>query len=184
MPSALAVEFNLSVLDKSMRDSIDISLLKDKGVIAPGEYFVSIAVNNNQISNGQKISWQKSGDKTIPCIDESLVDKFGLKPDFRQSLIQRNQCVDFSSHPEIRFNFDQTNQQLNITIPQAWLAWHSENWMPPSTWKEGVAGFLMDYNLFASNYRPQGSSSNTNLNAYGTTGINMGALSLSERLNW
>lgn len=60
MPSALAVEFNLSVLDKSMRDSIDISLLKDKGVIAPGEYFVSITVNNNQISNGQKISWQKA----------------------------------------------------------------------------------------------------------------------------
>lgn len=60
MPSALAVEFNLSVLDKSMRDSIDISLLKDKGVIAPGEYFVSITVNNNQISNGKKISWQKA----------------------------------------------------------------------------------------------------------------------------
>ncbi|WP_425354450.1 FimD/PapC N-terminal domain-containing protein [Escherichia coli] len=49
MPCALAVEFNLNVLDKSMRDRIDISLLKEKGVIAPGEYFVSVAVNNNQI---------------------------------------------------------------------------------------------------------------------------------------
>ncbi len=61
------------------------------------------------------------------------------------------------------FNFDQANQQLNITIPQAWLAWHSENWTPPSTWKEGVAGVLMDYNLFASSYRPQDGSSSTNL---------------------
>ena len=66
MPCAMAVEFNLNVLDKSMRDRIDISLLKEKGVIAPGEYFVSIAANNNQISNGQKINWQKNGDKTIP----------------------------------------------------------------------------------------------------------------------
>ncbi|HAJ6641636.1 TPA: usher protein, partial [Escherichia coli] len=41
MPCAMAVEFNLNVLDKSMRDRIDISLLKEKGVIAPGEYFVS-----------------------------------------------------------------------------------------------------------------------------------------------
>ncbi|EPD0895314.1 FimD/PapC N-terminal domain-containing protein, partial [Escherichia coli H11] len=88
MPCALAVEFNLNVLDKSMRDRIDISLLKEKGVIAPGEYFVSVAVNNNQISNGQKINWQKKGDKTIPCINDSLVDKFGLKPDIRQSLPQ------------------------------------------------------------------------------------------------
>ena len=41
MPCAMAVEFNLNVLDKSMRDRIDISLLKEKGVIAPGEYFGS-----------------------------------------------------------------------------------------------------------------------------------------------
>ncbi|WP_283569881.1 FimD/PapC N-terminal domain-containing protein, partial [Escherichia coli] len=105
--------------DKSMRDRIDISLLKEKGVIAPGEYFVSVAVNNNQISNGQKINWQKKGDKTIPCINDSLVDKFGLKPDIRQSLPQIDRCIDFSSRPEMLFNFDQANQQLNISIPQA-----------------------------------------------------------------
>ncbi|WP_307930526.1 hypothetical protein [Shigella flexneri] len=29
------------------------------------------------------------------------------------------------------FNFDQANQQLNISIPQAWLAWYSENWTHP-----------------------------------------------------
>ncbi|STI08302.1 outer membrane protein [Escherichia coli] len=114
MPCAMAVEFNLNVLDKSMRDRIDISLLKEKGVIAPGEYFVSVAVNNNKISNGQKINWQKKGDKTIPCINDSLVDKFGLKPDIRQSLPQIDRCIDFSSRPEMLFNFDQANQQLNI----------------------------------------------------------------------
>ena len=114
MPCALAVEFNLNVLDKSMRDRIDISLLKEKGVIAPGEYFVSVAVNNNQISNGQKINWHKNDDKTIPCINDSLVDKFGLKPDIRQSLPQIDRCIDFSSRPEMLFNFDQANQQLNI----------------------------------------------------------------------
>lgn len=73
------------------------------------------------------------------------------------------------------FNFDQANQQLNITIPQARLAWHFRKTGPhPSTWKEGVAGVLMDYNLFASSYRPQDGSSSTNLNAYGTAGINTG----------
>lgn len=86
MPCALAVEFNLNVLDKSMRDRIDISLLKEKGVIAPGEYFVSVAVNNNQISNGQKINWHKNDDKTIPCINDLLVDKFGLKPEITTCL--------------------------------------------------------------------------------------------------
>lgn len=35
MPSAVAVEFNLNVLDKSMRDRIDISLLKEKVSLFP-----------------------------------------------------------------------------------------------------------------------------------------------------
>ncbi|MCW7185911.1 hypothetical protein OHD60_03905 [Escherichia coli] len=66
-----------------------------------------------------------------------------------------NQCVDFSSRPEMLFNFDQANQQLNITIPQAWLAWHSRK-LDPTLHMErrSVAGVLMDYNLFASSYRP------------------------------
>ena len=49
-PPALAAEFNLNVLDKSIRDSVDISLLNQKGVVAPGDYFVSVTVNNNKIS--------------------------------------------------------------------------------------------------------------------------------------
>ncbi|UUI20306.1 FimD/PapC N-terminal domain-containing protein [Escherichia coli] len=56
MPCAMAVEFNLNVLDKSMRDRIDISLLKEKGVIAPGEYFVSVAVNNGVVAQIRELS--------------------------------------------------------------------------------------------------------------------------------
>ncbi|YBM05020.1 FimD/PapC N-terminal domain-containing protein [Escherichia coli] len=82
--------------------------------MAPGEYFVSVAVNNNQISNGQKINWHKNDDKTIPCINDLLVDKFGLN--LKSVVTIDNQCADFSSRPEM-LNFDQANQQLNITIP-------------------------------------------------------------------
>ena len=132
MPSALAVEFNLNVLDKSMRDRIDISLLKEKGVIAPGEYFVSVAVNNTKSvmgkkSTGQKVVNQTNSNASMIHWSINLV----LKPDIRQSLPQIDRCIDFSSRPEMLFNFDQANQQLNISIPQAWLAWHSENWAPP-----------------------------------------------------
>ncbi|WP_307930525.1 hypothetical protein [Shigella flexneri] len=30
------------------------------------------------MSNEQKINWHKNDDKTIPCINDLLVDKFGL----------------------------------------------------------------------------------------------------------
>ena len=56
IPSALAVEFNLNVLDKSMRDRIDISLLKGKGGIAPGEYFVSVAVTDKKLTGKRTVT--------------------------------------------------------------------------------------------------------------------------------
>ncbi len=46
---------------------------------------------------------------------------------------------------------------------------------PTLNMEKRYSGFLMDYNLFASSYRPQGGSSSNNLNAYGTTGLNAGA---------
>ncbi|ALR78102.1 fimbria/pilus outer membrane usher protein [[Enterobacter] lignolyticus] len=173
--SASATEFNLDVLDKSMRDSVDISLLKEKSVVLPGDYFVAVAVNKNQIASGRLVTWRTQGKNTEPCISPELAQNFGLKDDIYRALPQDNGCVDFHSRPEITFTLNLAQQQLNIAIPQAWVAWKSNGWMPPATWDDGVAGFILDYNLFASTYRPQEGSHSDNLNAYGTTGLNAGA---------
>lgn len=55
------------------------------------------------------------------------------------------------------FNFDQANQQLNITISTSLAGGNLEQLDSP-TWKEGVAGVLTDYNLFMGSYRPQDGS--------------------------
>lgn len=173
--SANAVEFNLNVLDKSMRDSVDPSLFKEKASIAPGHYFLAVSVNNTEISSGQDINWTKVTGEIKPCITSALTDQFGLKKEVRATLAQQDECVDFSTRPEIILALDQANQRLNITVPQAWLEWHSANWAPPATWNPGVAGFLLDYNLFASAWRPQDGSDSENINTYGTMGANLGA---------
>ncbi|HDT6544887.1 TPA: fimbrial biogenesis outer membrane usher protein [Kluyvera ascorbata] len=173
--SASATEFNLNVLDKSMRDSVDISLLKDKPTTLPGNYFVAVTVNKNQISSGRLLRWRKQDADVLPCIPVDLAEGMGLKEDFYHSLPVENGCVDFRAHPEITFTLDMAQQQLNIAIPQAWIAWKTNGWMPPATWNDGVAGFLLDYNLFASTYRPHDGEHSENLNAYGTGGVNLGA---------
>lgn len=173
--STEAVEFNLNVLDKSMRDSVDQSLFKEKSSIAPGNYFLAVAVNNNEISSGLEIRWEKVSGEVKPCISPLLADRFGLKKTIRESLMQKDECTDFSTRPEITMTLDSPSQRLNITIPQAWLEWHSANWAPPATWNTGVAGFLLDYNLFASAWRPENGSDSESVNTYGTTGVNLGA---------
>lgn len=173
--STSATEFNLNVLDKSLRDSVDISLLKDKPSVLPGDYFVAITVNKNLISSGRLLTWKKQGANVLPCIPVELADNFGLNAEFLKSLPVEEGCVNFRSHPEITFTLDMAQQQLNIALPQAWVAWKANGWMPPATWDDGVSGFLLDYNLFASSWRPEEGEPSENLNAYGTAGVNMGA---------
>lgn len=173
--STLAVEFNLNVLDKSMRSSVDLSLLKDDLSIAPGNYFVTIAVNKNQISSGRQLSWGKKGEGVAVCIPTDLAEQLGLKEKILRSLPMQNNCVDFTAYADIAFTLDIANQHLDISIPQVLMAWKSESWMPPSTWDHGVNGLLFDYNLFASTYRPDQGASTENINSYGTSGLNMGA---------
>lgn len=173
--SAQAVEFNLNVLDKSMRNSVDLSLLKEDSAIAPGSYFVTVAVNKNQISSGRQISWEKQGESVAACIPSELAGQLGLKEKILGSLPVQHECVDFTEYSDITFTLDMANQRLDISIPQSLLAWKSESWMPPSTWDHGVNGLLFDYNLFASTYRPNAGGSTENLNSYGTAGLNMGA---------
>ncbi|MEG2433033.1 MAG: fimbria/pilus outer membrane usher protein, partial [Acinetobacter sp.] len=173
--STLAVEFNLNVLDKSMRSSVDLSLLKDDLSIAPGNYFVTIAVNKNQISSGRQLSWGKKGEGVAVCIPTDLAEQLGLKEKILRSLPMQNNCVDFTAYADIAFTLDIANQHLDISIPQVLMAWKSESWMPPSTWDHGVNGLLFDYNLFASTYRPDQGASTENINSYGAAGLNMGA---------
>lgn len=173
--SAQAVEFNLNVLDKSMRDGVDFSQFKEKATVAPGDYFVSVTLNKNLISSGRQLTWKKQGETVAVCIPVDLADALGLKDDIRKTFAVKANCVDFSTQPTITFKLDMANQRLEIAIPQAMLAWRSDSWMPPSTWDEGVAGLLLDYNLFASTYRPNHGAHSENYNAYGTAGANLGA---------
>lgn len=170
-----ATEFNINAIDKDQRGSVDLSLFKDQVSVTPGTYFVTVAINDIPLANGWQLRWSEINDKVQVCIPSELADTFALKEDIRRSLSVKEGCVDFSSRPDIKFNFEQASQTLKVTIPQAWLQYRAADWMPPSTWDNGVSGLLLDYNLFASHYQPNNGSSTDNANTYGTAGANMGA---------
>lgn len=57
-----AVEFNINAIDKDQRGNVDLSQFKDKNHVAPGHYFVNVAINNTPLANGWQLAWYK---KTI-----------------------------------------------------------------------------------------------------------------------
>ncbi|HAU2959099.1 TPA: fimbrial biogenesis outer membrane usher protein [Salmonella enterica subsp. diarizonae] len=170
-----ATDFNLSVIDKDARSHVDLSWFRNPASVPPRRYLVSVAVNDTLLSEQQMLSWHETDTGSQVCIPPAMADRFELQPSVRQSLPDNNGCTDFSSRPDIQFNFDQPNQQLHIIVPQAWLMYHSKGWTPPSEWSDGIPGFLLDYNLFAGTYQSQGENRSDNANTYGTAGLNAGA---------
>ncbi|CAH5729712.1 Outer membrane usher protein PapC [Enterobacter cloacae] len=170
-----ATEFNINAIDKDQRGSVDLSRFKDQISVTPGSYFVTVSVNDIPLANGWLLRWREINNAVQVCIPPELADTFALQDEVRHALPEKEGCVDFAARPDIRFTFEQDSQSLNVTIPQAWLQYRAVDWMPPSTWDNGVPGVLLDYNLFASHYQPNSGSSNNNANTYGTVGANMGA---------
>ncbi|CZW42749.1 fimbria/pilus outer membrane usher protein [Enterobacter cloacae] len=173
--TASATEFNINAIDKDQRGSVDLSLFKDQIAVIPGSYFVTVSINDIPLANGWQLRWREINNQVQVCIPPELADTFALQDSIRSALPEKEGCIDFSSRPDIKFTFDQASQTLKVTIPQAWLQYRAADWMPPSTWDNGVPGVLLDYNLFASHYQPNSGSGSDNANTYGTAGANMGA---------
>ena len=173
--AASATEFNINAIDKDLRSGIDLSRFKEETSVTPGRYFVTVAINDIPLANGWELTWKEVDNKAEVCIPAELADTFGLQDTIRQTLTLKQGCVDFTPQADIKFRFEQSTQTLHVTVPQAMMQFRPNDWMPPSTWDNGVAGVLLDYNLFASHYQPQEGSSTDNANAYGTAGANLGA---------
>ena len=54
-----AVEFNINAIDKDQRGNVDLSQFKDKNHVAPGHYFVTVAINNTPLANGWQLARYK-----------------------------------------------------------------------------------------------------------------------------
>lgn len=176
---SLAVEFNVNFIDSADRNNVDLSRFQVANYIAPGEYLLDVVLNGRTLGDQSLIKYIPTEDNKNSrlCVPPSLVDKFDLTKAAQEQLTlwHHGECTSLDRQKEITARYDQEKQTLNISIPQAWLTFHDENWVPPSQWDNGVNGVLLDYNLLGSKYMPQQGNSSTSFSSYGTTGFNLGA---------
>jgi outer membrane usher protein FimD/PapC len=175
---SFAVEFNVNFIDSADRNNVDLSRFQVADYIAPGEYLLDVVLNGRTFGEQSVIHYIPTADKKNSrlCLPPVLVDKFELTKDAREKLTlwHHGECTSLDQQQEVTARYDQEKQTLNISIPQAWLTFHDQNWVPPSQWDDGVNGALLDYNLLGSRYMPQSGDSTTSFSSYGTTGFNLG----------
>jgi outer membrane usher protein FimD/PapC len=173
------IQFNTDVLDVKDKQNIDLSQFSKRGYIMPGNYTFRIKINQNEIEEQNIFVYPSPTEKSssVACLSPELVKKFGFKEKFLTQLKpwHNGECIDVTALKGVEVTPDLGAGMLVINMPQAYLEYTSDDWVPAAMWDEGIPGLLADYNVNAqARHNEQGGDSNT-VSGNGTFGANLGA---------
>lgn len=150
------VQFNDAFLMRSGSERIDIDRFSKGNFAAPGTYVVDLVVNEQWIGRGEVTLRPAGADSRIvqPCFDTALLERIGVdlsKIDAdaaaRLQKAGGSACV---SLPELvrdaTADFDNSEQRLDISVPQAAMNRHARGYVDPKYWDDGVTAALLNYN--------------------------------------
>ncbi|MCT6664339.1 fimbrial biogenesis outer membrane usher protein [Enterobacter mori] len=174
-----AVQFNTDMIDAEDKTNIDLTQFEKKGFIPVGQYIARVEINKNKLPDSWSFEWIKADNESGSevCLTKEDLTAFGFADEFIQQLHTINQqgCLALSDKPELVIHLDRAEMVVSITAPQAWMKYQAKNWTPPEFWDNGVAGFIFDYNVYASQYDPDSGEKSQDISSYGTLGFNLGA---------
>ncbi|ELY4508920.1 outer membrane usher protein [Cronobacter dublinensis] len=174
------IQFNTDVLDVKDKQNIDLSQFSKRGYIMPGDYTFTIKVNQNQLEEQPVSVLAAENDKSQSrvCFTPDQVKKFGFKEKYFTQLKtwHNGQCVDVTALNGVEATPDLGSNTLTLNVPQAYLEYTSDDWVPPSMWDDGIPGVLADYNVNAQARHNEGrhGSDDNSVSGNGTVGFNAG----------
>ncbi|KFK95433.1 MULTISPECIES: fimbria/pilus outer membrane usher protein [unclassified Serratia (in: enterobacteria)] len=145
-------------IDNPAQAGADLSVFEDGDSQAPGVYRVDILLNGQMI-NSREVEFVQRQDDTgksglHPCLSTSDLAALGVNVAAFSTLTEDNKCVDLAAAiPNAYSEFRFSNQQLNLSIPQAALKSEARGYVTPDQWQHGVTALLVNYNFSGSNAR-------------------------------
>lgn len=185
------VEFNEQFLQQPRGVRIDVSRFQQGNIAPPGEYSSDLFVNDSWLGRRTVVLRQldTNPNNVHPCFDQHLllhigVDLGKLSPEAIQRLAEKSHaCLTLASLiPNASATFDNGEQRLNASLPQAVTRRSPRGHVDPQFWDDGVPAALLQYN--ANAYRSE-SMGRTNTQAFVgvTAGLNLGPWRLRHNGN-
>jgi outer membrane usher protein len=182
-------EFNAIFLRGGNASTVDLSRFAHGNPVLPGTYQVQININGKEVSRVPVLFVAQPGSHiALPCLDITLIKRLGLndaelsEPARAELLrIKNSGCTNLSQVvSDSSVNFDFSNLNLNIVVPQIALLQTPRGYVNPELWSEGVTSASLAYNLNV--FRSVNLFSTSTSSYLGmTSGVNLGSWQLRQR---
>ncbi|AFE59766.1 putative fimbrial outer membrane usher protein [Rahnella aquatilis HX2] len=173
------VEFDSQFLYSTANsEKIDTRRFSKGNPVVPGVYSVGIFINGSLKLNS-KVNFVDNGTNIAsPCLTQKLLEQLDILIDIDKEDTAdispeggETTCINLTeklSHSKVKFN--SSEQRLDITIPQIYLAKRPSGYVNPALWEEGIPAFMLSYDMNAYRSSADGDSRDS---AY--AGLNYGA---------
>ncbi|WP_082956854.1 fimbria/pilus outer membrane usher protein [Morganella psychrotolerans] len=120
----------------------------EKSSFIPGIYRVDIYVND-QYANTQEILFysDKNQGQLQPCLSDTLLAEYGVKPEYYALLEKSGECVSFKDISGVKAEFRGGQNRLNLSIPQIAFDQRILEAKQELLWNDGIPAIFTDYNL-------------------------------------
>ncbi|OZI77691.1 fimbria/pilus outer membrane usher protein [Bordetella genomosp. 12] len=179
------VTFDESFLRVDSAQHVDVTRFARGNPVSPGVYSVDIFVNDERVAR-QPVRFQanRAGAGSQPCLTRTLLDTLGVdfsKVPSGNTAASVGECVDLArAVPGAKVDFDFSDQQLMLTVPQMYMRNTVRGYVPPELWQDGVTAGFVSYN--ANTYHTSGSGFSSTQNYLGlNAGFNLGGWRLRHQ---
>ena len=166
--------FNADFIHSSSA-GLDLSRFERGNVTLAGIYRPRIIVNGHPIPGTRDVTFRQVADSSSaqPCLDRDMLLAFGLDAAKlpAQALDAPLSCGHLEAAvPGATVDFDDAEQVLNVTLPQAFLASQARGYVNPDLWDAGEQALMLNYNANSFRVRARGQQSTSTY-----LGVNGGA---------
>ena len=172
----------------------DLSAFETSGHIPPGNYLVTLFVNQVDLGQHQLMFHTDDTGKTAPELTPAFLHKVGVNTQVLPAFSGLPTDVPVNNLqaliPEASVHFDFAQQRLDLSVPQIAMQANTQGAVDPALWDHGVPALLLNYsanggrNWQDSQYDDEGNKVQTNLFTSVRGGLNLHAWRLRSDMTY
>lgn len=165
--------------------TIDVSRFSQGNPVIPGTYKVKVIINGKPSVTTDLLFKDNGTPRATPCITRKLLTQTNVTTEQLKDESDAT-CLSLSStYPGSRVAYDPSTQELDLSIPQAFVIQRPAGYVDPSLWEDGIPAAMLSWDLNGWHADTPDSSTDT---AYAGLryGANLGPWRFRARgnLNW